>query len=128
MGTDEATFTRIISSRSVAHLQAVDKHYRNQHKRSLGEAIVKETSGYYKDALIACTKTLDVYMAERAHEAISGLGTKDDLLVYIFAVHDKATLHKISHTYEIIYRKSLETHIRGDTSGDYQKLLLALLA
>jgi len=127
-GTDEATFTRIMTSRSVPHLQAVDRHYRNLYKRSLGEAIAKETSGDYKDALVACTKTLEVYMAERAHEAIAGLGTKDDLLVYIFAVHDKPTLQKISQAYLTIYKKSLETHIRGDTSGDYQKLLLALLA
>lgn len=127
-GTDEATFTRIMSCRSVAHLQAVDKHYRNLYKRSLGEAIVKETSGDYKDALLACTKTLEVYMAERAHEAIAGLGTKDDLLVYIFSVHDKPTLQRIAQTYQTIHKKSLETHIRGDTSGDYQKLLLALLA
>ncbi len=57
MGTDDSTFIRIFTSRSVTQLKVIDKWYRETKKKhSLVQAITSETSGDFKDALIACSK------------------------------------------------------------------------
>lgn len=67
------------------------------------------------------------YFAERLYNAMKGAGTKDDVLCYIFAIHDKPQLRAIAAEFQVKYNKSLEDMIKGDTSGDYLKLLLELL-
>jgi len=126
-GTDDETFVRIFTSRSAAHLQAVDRHYHHNRGKSVMDAIRNETSGDYKDVLLACCKTREVYFAERLHECVAGLGTNDNVLVYILAVHDRPTLQAISRTYAQKYSHSLEHDLRGDTSGHYKDLLMELL-
>jgi hypothetical protein len=57
LGTDDSTFIRIFTSRSVAQLRVIDKFYRETKKKhSLQQAISSETSGDFKDILIACSK------------------------------------------------------------------------
>jgi len=126
-GTDDETFVRIFTSRSAYHLLAVDKHYIKNRGKSVLDAIRNETSGDYKDLLLACCKPRDMYFAERLHECVAGIGTNDAVLVYILAVNDRPTLQAISRLYQTKYGHSLEHDIRGDTSGHYKDLLMELL-
>eukprot|EP01117_Protostelium_nocturnum_P021004 TRINITY_DN98_c0_g1_i1.p1 TRINITY_DN98_c0_g1~~TRINITY_DN98_c0_g1_i1.p1 ORF type:complete len:463 (-),score=136.46 TRINITY_DN98_c0_g1_i1:83-1348(-) len=127
LGTDDETFVNVFTSRSVVQLQALDRYYRKNRNKSVLDAIKSETSGDYKDALLALNKTRDAYFAERLHSALEGLGTNDNTLIYVLAVHDKYTLQAISRTYTTMFGHSLEHDIKGDTSGDYKALLTELL-
>jgi len=126
-GTDDSLFVGIMTTRSAAQLAATNRHYTAKYGHSLQHAISNETSGDYCDALLSLTKTRDVYFTERLVEAFKGLGTNDDLLVYIMTAHDKTTLQWIATTYGQITQKSLEASIKSETSGDYEKVLVALL-
>jgi len=128
VGTDDAFFIQVLTLRSNAHIQSIDKFYKAKHGKPLADAIKAETSFNFKKALTALTKPKDVYFAERIHEAVQGLGTNDGLLVYALTVHDKPTLQKIANTYQTLYKKNMADDVKGDTSGDYRKLLLARLA
>lgn len=55
-GTDDSTFVGIFTSRSVWHLQAVDKWYRKNRGKSVLDAIRNETSGDYCNALLGLSK------------------------------------------------------------------------
>jgi len=126
-GTDDSLFVGIITTRSAAHLDAVNRHYTRLFGHSLQHAISSETSGDYRDALLSLTKTRDVYFSERLVEAFKGLGTNDDLLIYIMTAHDKPTLQWIATTYGRMTEKSLQRSVESETSGDYEKILVALL-
>jgi len=125
-GTNDSKFIDIMTSYSPYFLDRVGYHYQKQYGHTLQKAIEKETSGFYKEALMACTMPPDVYFAFRIHQAMKGAGTEDHALIYAFAIHDRAQLKHI----EAIYNKkygSLLTDLKHDTSGNYCKTFCSLL-
>jgi uncharacterized protein (UPF0335 family) len=129
LGTDEATFTEILTSRAVPFLKRVSYHYAAKHKHSLEIAIKKETSGHYEDLLIALTKSKYEYIADRFYHAVHGLGTDDHFLIYAFAILNKQELHHVAKLFHEKHNDlTLEKAVKGDVSGHYGELLKALLS
>jgi len=126
-GTDDDTFIKIFTSRSAAHLQAVNNHYIRNRGKTVLDAIKNETSGDYKDLLLACCTMREQYFAERLHTSLAGIGTSDAVLVYILAIHDRPQLQAIARCYQQKHGHTLEHDIRGDTSGHYKDLIMELL-
>lgn len=73
-----------------------------------------------------CIKNTPAYFAERLYKAMKGAGTKDKTLIRIMVTRSEVDMLDIRQEYVKNYGKSLYTHISGDTSGDYKKLLLKL--
>jgi annexin A7/11 len=73
----------------------------------------------------------DKYMhaAKLLEDAMAGMGTSDALLVArVVRYHwDRTTLANVKAAYQQKYRKSLASRIKGETSGDYEKLMLACI-
>jgi hypothetical protein len=130
LGTDEKVFNEIITHYSPLALKQISHHYEQKHKHGIEKAIKSETSGNYEDLLVALLKTKHEYFADRLYDAIAGLGTDDTYLIYAFGVLSKDDLHKVAHIFNERHPKrgGLANAVKGDTSGDYQDLLLKLLA
>jgi hypothetical protein len=128
LGTNDSKFVDIMTTYSPYFLDRVNFHYTKLYGNSLYKAIEKETSGDYKDALIACAKPPDIYFADRLKRATRGLGTDDWGLIYIFSLHDKAQLKHIAKVYTDRGHGNLALDIERDTSGNYRKTLISLLA
>lgn len=62
-------------------------------------------------------------------ETMAGAGTKDSLLTQrVVRVHwDRNHMQQVKGAYQAKYRRGLTSRIRGETSGDYEKLLCACL-
>lgn len=62
-------------------------------------------------------------------DAMAGAGTKDNLLVNrVVRVHwDRNHMQQVKGAYQHRFHKSLTQRIRGETSGDYEKLMCACL-
>lgn len=73
----------------------------------------------------------DKYMhaADLLEESMVGMGTKDHLLVArVVRCHwDRTTLSNVKGAYQQKYRRSLASRIKGETSGDYERLMLACI-
>jgi len=65
--------------------------------------------------------------AEALYKAMKGLGTNDSVLSNIFATRTRDQLQEIKKTFERKYGKTLESWVKGETSGHYEDLLLSLL-
>jgi len=128
IGTNDSKFIDVLTTFSPYFLDRVNHHYTRLYKNSLYKAIEKETSGDYMNALIACAKPPDIYFADRLHDAMKGIGTDDWGLIYIFAVHDKAQLKHIAKVFTDRGHGNLALDIERDTSGNYRKTLVSLLA
>lgn len=89
--------------------------------------MIKEATGDFEDILVALVKPFDQYWAERIHDAIAGLGTDDNLLARCFGLLNKAQLQLVAAAYQRKYNESLPEAVKGDTSGWYEKALLAKL-
>jgi len=127
IGTDEKKYIDIIAHNSVDVLRQIDAHYTAKHKHGLAKAVKSETSGYFEDALVGLLKTKEEYFADKLHDAISGLGTNERAIIYTFSVLSKPELKKVAELYQMRYKEPLADAIKGDTSFNFKKFLLALL-
>lgn len=127
LGTDESKFNAILCARSKPHLRAVFLEYQQMCGRDIEKSIGREMSGDLESGMLAvvkCIKNTSAYFAERLYKAMKGAGTKDRTLIRIMVSRSEVDMLDIRQEYVKNYGKSLYTHISGDTSGDYKKLLL----
>ncbi|KAE8280686.1 Annexin A11 56 kDa autoantigen Annexin XI Annexin-11 Calcyclin-associated annexin 50 [Larimichthys crocea] len=127
LGTDESKFNAILCARSKPHLRAVFLEYQKMCGRDIEKSIDREMSGDLESGMLAvvkCIKNTPAYFAERLYKAMRGAGTKDRTLIRIMVTRSEVDMLDIRQEYVKNYGKSLYTHISGDTSGDYKKLLL----
>jgi len=128
-GTDDDFFVKFFTTHSFDHLSLVDAEYKSKYGHSLVVAIQKETSGFYEKLLKALVTPRDVYFATRINEAIKGLGTKDQVLIRIFALNNTHEhLENLKVVYERLYKESLIDAVSGDTSGWYRQTFLGILS
>lgn len=127
LGTDEDVFVEILTRRSRAHLHRVDEFYQQKTGHTLEKGIVKETSGDFGKALIAIITPEADYHARLFDEAMKGLGTKDNQLIRLTTTLTKKQLKAANSAYTKRHNNTLAHAIKGDTSGSYEKVLLAIL-
>jgi len=149
-GTDEAVFNRVMCSLSHAQLRLVFEEYealsllsgcgrrcaageevdRVLAGKPIEKAIQSEMSGSVEDgmlAIVACSKDLTEYFASKLYKAMKGAGTDDNTLIRIIVSRSEKDLEDIKQAFERLYGKPLAKFVDGDCSGDYKKILLALV-
>ncbi|XP_067887095.1 annexin A13-like [Heterodontus francisci] len=129
-GTDELAFNTVLTKRNSMQLRATFKAYEILHGKDIEEVIKSETSDDVKKAyltIVQCTKDCQAYFAEVLHEAMKGVGTKEDTLIRILVSRSEIDLPSIKERYQEIYKTPLAEAVKSDTSGDFQKVLLALI-
>ncbi|KAL5015732.1 hypothetical protein ScPMuIL_005321 [Solemya velum] len=130
LGTDESVFNRILCSRSYYQLNETFRSYQAQYGKDIEASIRAETSGYLEDAYLAVVKLVrsrPEYFAERLYKSMKGAGTKDSTLIRVVVSRSEVDMSEIKQEFQRKYGKTLGSFIKGDTSGDYRKLLLALI-
>jgi len=127
LGTDERTYITIMANNSREQLQLIDQNYRRTHSKGMEHAIKSETSGNFRDAMLACLAMPDLYFATRIKDAVDGAGTKDTDLILAFVANERPQLQMIAQAYQRRYGKSMAKRVADDVSGDYKKILMALL-
>jgi hypothetical protein len=65
--------------------------------------------------------------AETIHKAIEGMGTDEKAINKVIGHRDKHQIQEIAKVYEATYKNSLIKDIKGDTSGNYKRLLVSLI-
>ncbi|XP_045060848.2 annexin A13 isoform X1 [Desmodus rotundus] len=129
-GTDELAFNEVLAKRSYKQLRATFQAYQVLIGRDIEEAIEAETSGDLQKAyltLVRCARDQQGYFADRLYKAMKGAGTDEETLIHIFVTRAQVDLQGIKAKFQEKYQKSLSNMVRSDTSGDFQKLLVALL-
>uniref|UniRef100_A0ABM5EP80 Annexin n=1 Tax=Pogona vitticeps TaxID=103695 RepID=A0ABM5EP80_9SAUR len=128
-GTDEAQFMTILCTRNRSHLLRVFDEYTRIAGKDITESIKSEMSGDLEDALLSivkCMRNKTAYFAERLYKSMKGLGTDDDTLIRVMVSRCEIDMIDIKAEFKRMYGKSLYSFIKGDTSGDYRKVLLHL--
>jgi annexin A7/11 len=128
IGTDDSYFIEFFTKRSPWHVHAVNEEYKKLHGHDLLTTIKKECSGDFKDLLCALVTPKAIWYAERLDYAMKGIGTHDNLLIYLLTSTTEIERMAIAKKYEEMYKRSLKATIVADTSGDYQKVLVSLVS
>ncbi|KAJ3605845.1 hypothetical protein NHX12_027889 [Muraenolepis orangiensis] len=128
-GTDEVKFLTVLCARNRSHLLKVFEEYQKVSGRDIEDSIKREMSGSLEEAFLAIVKTLrnkPGFFAERLHKSMKGLGTTDTVLIRIMVARAEIDMLDIKAEFFKMYGKTLYSFIKGDTSGDYRKILLEL--
>lgn len=131
-GAEQLTVCSILSNRSDGQIRAIAHAYEAKYRRSLEKVIVSEFSGHMEKTLVGmvrCGTDRAMRDAERLEECMKGPGTKDELLVArVVQMHwDRAHMAQVKGAYRVKYGKELVSRVRGETSGDYETCLVAMI-
>ncbi|KAI9741139.1 MAG: hypothetical protein M1834_002852 [Cirrosporium novae-zelandiae] len=131
-GTNQLEVCDIISSRSSGQLRAISGRYHEKFHKDLDKTIEKSFSGHMESALLELLRAgADPAMkdAMALEAAMKGIGTKDYLLVQrlVRAHWNRDHMQMVKGAYRHRYKKELAERVRGETSGDFGKLCLALV-
>jgi annexin A7/11 len=148
-GTDELLVCSILSQRSDAQIRAIAHTYKQKFTKDFDAVIIKvcyfishsvsryayisqEFSGHMELALLQQLRTgTDKAMRDAMllEDAMGGMGTKDHLLVNrVVRIHwDKNHMQQVKGAFQHKYHQSLTHRIKGETSGDYERLMIACL-
>ena len=126
------TVVRILAGASNAMIRAIDEQCQRRYMGSLDSILKREFSGHMEKTLrLMVARAVNPVEADaRALEdSMKGLGTKDTLLItrLVRCAWDRNYLAAVRTRYRGIFGRELEQRIRGETSGDYRRFLLALV-
>lgn len=131
-GTDELLVCSILTSRNDAQIRAIAHAYQAKFTKDLEVVIKKEFSGHMEDALLMQLRGgKDRIMRDAVllEDSMAGMGTKDELLINrVVRFHwDRNHMQQVKSAYRQRFSRDLAAKIRSETSGDYEKLMVACI-
>ncbi|KAJ7965704.1 Annexin [Quillaja saponaria] len=121
---------RILATRSKPQINATLNHYKDKFGTDIVEDLEVDSKDEFLSLLRATIKGLirpEIYYEEVLRLAISKQGTDEGALTRVVATRAEVDLKIIADEYHRRNSVPLDRAILKDTSGDYEKLLLALI-
>ncbi|PNX80831.1 annexin d2-like protein, partial [Trifolium pratense] len=121
---------RIVTTRSKAQLNATLNHYNNDFGNDIDKDLENGSEDQYLKILRAAIKGLtypEKYFEELLRLALNKMGTDENALTRVVTTRAEVDLQRIAEEYQKRNSVPLDRAIDNDTSGDYQKILVALL-
>jgi len=123
----EMNFTFILGNSSHQHIMALRDYYLSTHGKPLQDLIHSNTHGDYRDLLTILVTPRAEYFAEVAYNAMKGLIVHDHKLIRVITTRFGIDLPEIKEVFVRKYNKSLHDMVHHNTSGDYKKIMLAII-
>lgn len=120
---------RILTTRSKAQLGASLNHYNNEFGNDINKDLKADPNDEFLKLLRATIKCLtrpEKYFEKLLRLAINKLGTDEWALTRVVVTRAEVDLQRIKEEYQKRNSVPLARAIKGDTSGDYEKMLIAL--
>eukprot|EP01018_Ginkgo_biloba_P024151 Gb_31679 [translate_table: standard] len=113
-------------ARTAARRKLIRKTYEEMYKEDLLKRLQSELTRKFERAVLLWMLDPADRDALLAHEVTKTWSTKDRLLIEICCARSSNELLMVRQAYHIRYKRSLEEDIASYTTGDFQKLLVAL--
>lgn len=130
IGLDEDKIVKYFGLLSPCELM----HLAREFHREYGKSLINVVEGEFGGDLRKLIKTIfyanicpSEYFATRIKEAVKGLGTNEKILNRVVITRNEVDIDVIKEYYKILYSTNLVNDVKNDTSGNYQKLLVALI-
>uniref|UniRef100_A0A8C5GUF3 Annexin n=2 Tax=Gouania willdenowi TaxID=441366 RepID=A0A8C5GUF3_GOUWI len=126
-GVDEQTIIDVLTKRTYAQRREIAFAYERRTKKDMISALKGALSGTLETVILGLMKSTTQYDASEIRGSIKGLGTDEETLIEILCSRSNAELVEIKSVYKELFKKDLDKDVAGDTSGNFAKLLLALV-
>nr|ADM26238.1 annexin E1 [Spirometra erinaceieuropaei]AFM74203.1 actin-6 [Spirometra erinaceieuropaei] len=128
-GANDKILMDLLTNKNIWDLAAIAQQYEKAAGKPLSKLIEEQTDGDYEGLLQAMVQhaiNRPKFYSDLLFKSMDGSGTRDFLLMRIMILRSDIDLLDIKEQYDRDHQ-SLEKWIKGDTSGDYEKLLLTIL-
>ncbi|KAM7414588.1 hypothetical protein PAMA_019415 [Pampus argenteus] len=126
-GVDEQTIIDVLTKRTYSQRRDIAFAYERRAKKDMITALKGALSGSLESVILGLMKSTAQFDASEIRGSIKGLGTDEETLIEIVCSRSTAELVEIKQVYKELFKKELEKDVAGDTSGNFAKLLLALV-
>jgi len=130
-GTDESAFNQVMCLRSFPQVAMTCAMYKKAYGQDMLKVVDSEMSGDLQkafEAMIGVTLLgRPTYYATKLRKAMKGMGTDDTTLIRTILARCEVDLEDIKKIFKKNYAKELEKNVKSETSGDYRKMLMAVL-
>ncbi|XP_061577808.1 annexin A2-A-like [Cololabis saira] len=126
-GVDEQTIIDVLTKRTYSQRREIAFAYERRAKKDMISALKGALSGSLETVILGLMKSTAQYDAAEIKASVKGLGTDEESLIEILCSRSNDELLEIKKVYKELFKKELEKDVAGDTSGNFAKLLLALV-
>ncbi|XP_036169031.1 annexin A6 isoform X1 [Myotis myotis] len=139
IGTDEKCLIEILASRTNEQIHQLVAAYKDAYERDLEADIIGDTSGHFQKMLVVLLQGTreedDVVSEDLVQQDAQDLyeagelkwGTDEAQFIYILGNRSKQHLRLVFDEYLKTTGKPIEASIREELSGDFEKLMLAVV-
>ena len=127
IGTDEDAVINIIARRPNWYIQKLREQYEKMYEVDLLKRVEEEVSCNFKKLLVGLIKSRSEYRGECVYKAIKGMGTDEHTLIDFVIAIDDHSLEDFKQFFRQKYECSLVDWVKGDTTGDFEKILVKCL-
>uniref|UniRef100_A0A3Q4HL81 Annexin n=1 Tax=Neolamprologus brichardi TaxID=32507 RepID=A0A3Q4HL81_NEOBR len=124
-GTEDEVLIEILASRTGEQIKEITKVYKKEFGGKLEKDICGDTSGHYQQLLVILLqreRERDLYAAGEGK-----FGTDEEKFITILGNRSAEHLGKVFAAYKKISGSDIEDSIRGETTGNLENLLLAVV-
>ncbi|KAJ1686802.1 hypothetical protein LUZ63_018192 [Rhynchospora breviuscula] len=126
-GTDEKAMIAVLSHRDAAQRKQIKIAYEEQYKEKLLKRIESEISGHFERAVYRWIFDPVERQAIMANIAIKNNVVDFPVIIEIACVNSSNELLAVKQVYQSLYKHSMEEDVASHTTGDFRKLLFALV-
>jgi annexin A7/11 len=124
---DESTLANITVSHSNEERVKLRADYQAKFGRDLLKDFESKLKSDFKECMLGLYKPPAEYDADLLYFAMKGIGSDKEVITEVLSFRTPERLNEVKAKFQEKYGKDLVAEIKSETSGDYQKIAMALL-
>jgi annexin A7/11 len=119
--------TKITLNHTNAQRVKLREDYQAKYSRDLIKDLEDKFSGEFRDCLVGLYKSPAEFDADLLYKAMKGAGSDKEVMTEVVCFRSPEEFESIKAKFQEKYGKDLISEIKDECSGDYRKIILALL-